>query len=189
MQWGLMDARLKTHRSFEASQRGFAIQLTGRLPGDLFRDPVVMTWNRAYLGGLRGAGGFTAAQAANILMFDRPPEMTEAELERRLELVVKDLPPILEGHALLKQYVREAIDELTERRELIELREGRDRARAVIKARVDYRYSYCSPCYKRYQSSAPAPMLKPRTDAVVQRAPVSVLSFTPPSRLLGRLAA
>jgi hypothetical protein len=43
-QWGLMDARLKTHRSFEASQRGFALQLTGRLPGDLFRDPVVMAW-------------------------------------------------------------------------------------------------------------------------------------------------
>src|SRR3954470_23222567 len=34
MQWGLMDARLRTHRSFEFSQRGFALQLTGRLPGD-----------------------------------------------------------------------------------------------------------------------------------------------------------
>jgi hypothetical protein len=35
------------------------------------------------------------------------------------------------------QYVREVVDELAERRGLIELREGRDRARAVIKARVD----------------------------------------------------
>src|SRR3954470_4608269 len=36
-----------------------------------------------------------------------------------------------------RQYVQEVIDELTERRELIELREGRDRARALVKARVD----------------------------------------------------
>ncbi len=137
MQWGLMDARLKTHRSFEPSQRGLALQLTGRLPGDLFRDPVVLAWNRAYLGGIRGTDGYTAAQAAMVLRFDRPPEMNEPEFERRLKLVVSDLPTVLEGHALLMQYVREVVDELTERRELIELREERDRARAVIKARVD----------------------------------------------------
>src|SRR5712671_3612136 len=119
MQWGLMDARLKTHRSFEASQRGFAIQLTGRLPGDLFRDPVVLAWNRAYLGGIRGTDGYTAAQAAMVLQSDRPEEMNGPEFERRLAWVVKDLPTVLEGHALLMQYVREVIDELTERWELI----------------------------------------------------------------------
>src|SRR3954470_19689579 len=106
-QWGLMDARLKTHRSFEASQRGLALRLTGRLPGDLFRAPVVMAWNRAYFGGILGTGGYTAAQAASVLWADRPPEMNEAEFERRLAWVVKDLPTVLEGHALLMQYVRE----------------------------------------------------------------------------------
>src|SRR3954466_888822 len=37
MQWGLMDARLKTHRSFEPSQRVLALRLTGRQSSDLFR--------------------------------------------------------------------------------------------------------------------------------------------------------
>jgi hypothetical protein len=72
-----------------------------------------------------------------VLGSDRPPEMNQAEFERRLKLVVSDLPTVLEGHALLMQYVREVVDELTERRGLIELREERDRARAIVKARVD----------------------------------------------------
>src|SRR5712671_4126476 len=127
MQWGLMDARLKTHRSFEPSQRVLALRLTGRQSSDLFRDPVIMAWTRAYLGGIRGVGGYTGEQAALVLQFDHPVEMNRAEFVRRLELVVKDLPTVLDGHALLKQYVQEVIDELTERRELIEFREERDR--------------------------------------------------------------
>jgi hypothetical protein len=63
--------------------------------------------------------------------------MNWREFVRRLKLVVSDLPTVVEGHALLLQYVREVVDELTERRGLIELREERDRARALIKARVD----------------------------------------------------
>ena len=132
-----ISARLETHRSLEWSQRDYAIRLAGHRPADLFRNSAVMDWTRAYLGGLRGAGGFTSDEAANILQKDVPEGMDAYEFERRLESVVRETPSIVEGHALLKGLVAAEVADLTERRELIGLREGRDRGRAIEVAKVD----------------------------------------------------
>ena len=136
-QWALISARLETHRSLEWSQRDYAIRLAGHRPADLFRNSAVMDWTRAYLGGLRGTGGFTSDEAANVLQKDVPEGMDAYEFERRLESVVRETPSIVEGHALLKGLIAAEVADLTERRELIGLREERDRARAIEVAKVD----------------------------------------------------
>jgi len=122
----------------EGSQRGFAIQLSGHLPADLFRDSAVMNWNRAYLGAIRGSGGYTAAEAAQILECDRPSnEIPPGEFARRLEPVVKELPTFMEGHSLLKSYIEKEVAALIERSDLIGLREERDRRRAIGMTQAD----------------------------------------------------
>ena len=136
-QWALISARLETHRSLEWSQRDYAIRLAGHRPADLFRNSAVMDWTRAYLGGLRGTGGFTPDEAANVLQKDVPEGMDAYEFERRLESVVRETPSIVEGHALLKGLIAAEVADLIERRDLIGLREGRDRARAIEVAKVD----------------------------------------------------
>ena len=58
-------------------------------------------------------------------MHDRPPEMSEEEFERRLAPIVKDLPTVMEGHALLLEYVDKELAALRDRFELMEFREAR----------------------------------------------------------------
>jgi hypothetical protein len=136
-QFGLLEQRLSTHCSFEVSQRSYALQLGGRDPKDLFRDPVVMELNRNYLGGIHGPGFFTAEMAAQVFMDDRPEGMTNNEFQRRLGMLVDDLPSIHDGRARLQEYVQERIVTLTERLELMEFREKRDRATAIGEAESD----------------------------------------------------
>jgi hypothetical protein len=96
-----------------------------------------MELNRNYLGGIHGPGFFTAEMAAQVFMDDRPEEMTNNEFQRRLEMLVTDLPSIYDGRARLQQYVQERIVTLTERLELMEFREKRDRATAIGEAESD----------------------------------------------------
>ena len=76
--------------SFEISDRALGLTLGGYDPKDLFVDPMVMNLNRAYLGGIHGKDGFTAAQMANALQGDRPESVTPEEFERRLQRHVID---------------------------------------------------------------------------------------------------
>jgi hypothetical protein len=96
-----------------------------------------MELNRNYLGGIHGPGFFTAEMAAQVFMDDRPPEMTNNEFQRRLGMLVADLPSIHEGRARLQEYVQERIVTLSERLELMEFREKRDRATAIGEAESD----------------------------------------------------
>jgi hypothetical protein len=129
--------RLKTHCSFEVSQREHALRLGGHRPKELFTNKVVEEFNRSYFGSLHGPGGFTAAQAANALMYDRPKGVSRGEFERRLERLVSKLPTIEEGHAKLKKYVQTWISRLRERKELMEYREERQKQAAIGKALAD----------------------------------------------------
>jgi hypothetical protein len=136
-QWRLIRERLKTHHSLEVSQRPYALQLSGRNPSEILTDAVVYEFNRWYLGALGGPGSYTAAEAANALLLDRPAELPEEEFIRRLEPMVASLPSIAEGHAKLVQFADQQIDDLAERVELLRLRERLDRKRDVIKTGTD----------------------------------------------------
>jgi hypothetical protein len=63
--------------------------------------------------------------------------MSEEEFERRLEPMVENLPTVADGHAALVALVDRTIAELTERRELVGLREERDLALDEVIARAD----------------------------------------------------
>jgi hypothetical protein len=119
------------HSSFEDCMRVHALNLGGHDPKHLFRDPVVMELNRAYLGELGGKGGFDAAGAADAFVFDRAEEMSLDEYERRLERLVIDLPDRHEGREILQNYLEDHIQSLTRLRGLLELREERDQAEAI----------------------------------------------------------
>ena len=151
--------RLQTHTSFEVSQRQHALRVGGNRPKDLFVSKMVMEFNRSYFGGIRGTGGFTAAQVANTLMYDRPDEMSEEEFERRLEQMVANLPTIEEGHSKLQEYVNRWINQLSDRRELMELRQERDKKLAIEKAQAEVhaegqtRARYIDQSIRRFQGS------------------------------------
>ena len=136
-QWGFARARLTVNTTFEVSQRTLVVKLAGHRPSELFRNSAVRDWTRAYFGAIKGPNGFTAAGAANALMHDQPPEMSEEEFERRLGPIVKDLPTVMEGHALLLEYVDKELAILKDRFELMEFREARTRDAAIMKAKAD----------------------------------------------------
>jgi hypothetical protein len=137
LQFELLKARLQTHHSFEVSQRRWFLNLLSRRPADLFIDPVVFDIDRLYLGAISGPGSFTAARAANAFLLDRPEDMSEGEFARRLEPMVASLPTIAEGHAQLVRVVDQTIAELTERVELLGLREQRERYLEAKVAQTD----------------------------------------------------
>ncbi len=70
-------------------------------------------------------------------MHDQPAEMSEEEFERRLLPIVTDLPTVVEGHALVKQYIAAEVARLKERQELVEYREARTRNAAIMTAKAD----------------------------------------------------
>ena len=134
-QFAILEQWLAEFPSFEVGMREHALRLGGHDPKDLFHDPAVMTLNRAYLGGIGGPGSFTAEGAADAFVYDRAEEMSQQEYERRLGWIVDDLPTKEDGRAILRQYVDQHIAALTERRELIALREERNVADALGEAR------------------------------------------------------
>src|SRR4051795_3824899 len=104
----------------------------GRRQDDLF-DPAVSRLTVAYLGALR----LDADRACQLLRGDRPDGMGEVEFDRRIGALCAALPDSASGHAAQVAIVAEAIDELIERLELVEAREGRDRELAVREASFD----------------------------------------------------
>ena len=132
-----LSLRLKTHYFLEVSQREHALRLAGHCPNELFTDWVVREFNRSYFGSIRGPGGFTAAQVANALIYDRPSDISEGEYERRLEPLTLDLPSIEDGHAQLKKYLADWISRLTERKELMGYREADQKKAAIGEAQTE----------------------------------------------------
>jgi hypothetical protein len=133
----LLRARLKTYPVFEVSQRRYFTQILGHKPSDLFTDPFVYELDRLYLGSISGPGSFTPAQAANAFLLDYPGDMSDREFEARFEPMVANLPTIALGHAGLVKIIELAIEELTERIELLGYREEAQRKRAVVEAKDD----------------------------------------------------
>jgi hypothetical protein len=148
----LLRERLTTHPVFEVSQRRYVTQVLGHKPSDLFIDPFVYELDRLYLGSISGPGSFTPARAANAFLLDNPGDMSDREFEARLEPMVEKLPTIKEGHAGLAKLLEQAIEELTERVELLGLREERQRARAVVTAKDEV----CRDGEKRKRNAAMA---------------------------------
>jgi hypothetical protein len=132
-----LSERLKSHCSFEVSQREHGLRLGGHRPKELFTNKVVEEFNRSYFGSLHGPGGFTAAEVAMALSSDRPDGVSPGEFERRLERVIAELPTIEAGHAELTKYVDRWIAQLTERKELMGYREERQKKAAIGKAAAD----------------------------------------------------
>ena len=133
----VLGERLTTHYSYEVSQREHSLRVGGHRPKELFTDKVVEELNRSYLGSLQGPGGFTAAGAANAFIYDKPEDISDLEFESRLERLVMNLPTVEEGHVQLQHYVKSWIDRLTERQELMEYREERQKKAAIGMAQID----------------------------------------------------
>ena len=121
-QWETLAERLAHWKALEPTERHLATHLMGKHRGDLF-DPAVSRLVAAYLGALR----IDAERACQILGNDRPEEMSAVEFDRRVKSLCETLPDSAGGQAAQKAIVAEAIAELSERLELIEAREGRDR--------------------------------------------------------------
>src|SRR3954454_12381775 len=133
-QWGLLGARLKERQCLEPSERHRAIALMGKQTGDLFEDHWVTRWDAAYVGALVGGedgSGADAGRVEAILGGDIPEGMGVGEFRRRIEALAAAVPGAARGHATLRAIVAEAVAELSERRELVEAREDRDRELAV----------------------------------------------------------
>ncbi|MDX6342785.1 MAG: hypothetical protein QOH87_2923, partial [Trebonia sp.] len=138
--WGLLGARLQERQCLEPSERHRAIALMGKQTGDLFEDHWVMRWNAAYVGALVGGedgSGADAERVGAILGGDIPEGMGVGEFRRRIEALAATAPGADRGHATLKAMVAEAVAELSERLELVEAREDRDRELAVRIAAFD----------------------------------------------------
>jgi len=136
-EWGLLSGWLKTHPSFEPSQRVRAIHMCGRRPCDLFRDEVILEWDRNCIGGLHGNGTIEATDAALILKNDRLAEITTDEFERLLKPLIPTLPGVREAQTTLKELIAGVIEELNERLDLVGLRQKRDLEVEVQLAETD----------------------------------------------------
>jgi hypothetical protein len=120
------------------SQRRLVIHLWGKRLVDLFVDSVVATWNRLYLAeAVSQMPDPPEKVAVAELELDRPPAMEPFEFEYSVESIAGRLPTAEEARAEMAQRLAAMLAELTERRELIGLREERDLARAIGKAKGD----------------------------------------------------
>ena len=99
--------------------------MAGHRLEEIFKDRDVFDLNKAYLGGIGGTAGFTADQASNAFMHDRPKSMGPIEFVRMLKPLVKDIPSLQEGRRRLKAYIAGAINRLTERKKLVGDRQER----------------------------------------------------------------
>jgi hypothetical protein len=125
------------HRVLMPSHRIHLIHLSGKRPVDMFTSTVVAEWDVLYLAVAAGQLRDPVQDAVLELAADRPPAMDCFEFKVRIEQTARRLPPADEAYAQLQQKLAAMRDELTERRELVALREERDLARAIEKAKVD----------------------------------------------------
>jgi hypothetical protein len=122
-----------------ASQMRHLIHLCGKRPVDLFVDLLVNGVVELYLALLLPATQVAnpEEQAVIELEADRPPGMERYEFELRVNDIARSPMPADQALAKLKQALAQMLEELTERLELIGLREECDLARAIGKAKGD----------------------------------------------------
>jgi hypothetical protein len=135
----LLEEQLATHCGFQPTQAIRAIHLCGKRPGDLFDDHDVWHWQMLQLAVLVRDDTPTIDLAVMMLEPDQPGDMGTDEFRSRLETLIMHLPTRDEAHAQLKKKVAKLRAELTERLELIALKEERDLARAIENAKFDAR--------------------------------------------------
>jgi hypothetical protein len=133
----LLETQLQQFMGLESSQRVRLIQLCGKERGDMFEDPELGQWNRLHLATLARPGTDPLEEAVGILGGEQPESMGDPEFRRRLGLLVQDLPDKQAARAQLQQKVAAMRADLTERLELIRLREERDLQRAIEQAKID----------------------------------------------------
>jgi hypothetical protein len=119
------------------SQRRHLIHLCGKRPVDLFIDLDVAYLNMLYLALITSEVPDPVEQAVLELGGDEPPGMERFEFEYRVKQLAARVVPADQAHAELTQRLAAMLAELTERRELIALREERDLARAIEQTKVD----------------------------------------------------
>ena len=124
-QFKLLDQRLDAYCAFEIGQRRDALRMDGHRLDEIFKDQVVFDLNKAYLGGISGTAGFTAGEASNAFMHDRPKDMGPIEFVRMLEPLVKDTPSLQEGQRRMKAFIARALERLKERKKLVGHRQER----------------------------------------------------------------
>src|SRR5262249_39504373 len=134
---GFLSSRLELDSYFDVSARVRAIHLCGKRPVDLFDDPAVWFWDRLHLAFIADDETPWSELAVKTLAAEQPQNMSPADFERRLELLAANLPNREEAHARLLQKLTAMSAELTERLELIGLKEERELAAAVEKAKFD----------------------------------------------------
>jgi hypothetical protein len=125
------------HRVLMPSHRIHLIHLSGKRPVDMFTCSIVAEWDVLYLAVAAGQHRDPVQDAVLELAADRPPAMDSFEFKFRIEETARRLPPAEEAYEQLQQKLAAMREELTERRELVALREERDLARAIEKAKVD----------------------------------------------------
>jgi hypothetical protein len=140
-----LETHLRTSMSLHPDQRVHAIHILGRRPQDLFTDPVVMSWNLAYLSALHGPGKLSASEAAELLESDRPEGMAADLFEFRLEGLLGGLVAMDEGQARLRETLAKVRAHLLRRLDVVEQREAVDQELAVDEAMV----SVNADCMKR----------------------------------------
>jgi hypothetical protein len=123
--------------SFSPSDRNRAIHLCGKRPVDWYEDAAVWHWVWLNLGASKPDDMAPRDWAMQALAEDRPPHLSDVSFETRMEVLSRNLPPYLAAHAQLQQKLAALREELTERHELIALREERDLSRAIEKAKGD----------------------------------------------------
>jgi hypothetical protein len=133
----LLQGQLAKYYGFDASQRRRLVSLLGKRPEHLFDDPELWPWARAYLAGFIDGRPMTAKLACELLGPDRPEAMDRGVFAHRVEAELGAVPTAREGQAWARARLREMHAELTERLELVGLREARDRAMALEEAWVD----------------------------------------------------
>jgi hypothetical protein len=136
-QWLILSKHLDSFSSFNPMQRVLAIRLCGKRGCDLFRDGVVRDWVLAVLGACYGSTGVEPEVVAGLLALDRPELMSVDEFTYEISILLRYLPSMREGSALLRQKVAAAIKELDERIEVLTDREARDLEHRIDAARVD----------------------------------------------------
>ncbi len=136
-QWNLISDYLNVFQCLEPVQFALALHLCGRRPCDWFRDGVVRDWTHAYVCASSGDRVLDAEAVCDLLQFDRPAAMSPDEYLHHAQSLI-DTPIGAEAaHARLRALVAAQIKELTERVELLRLREARDLEDRIALARVD----------------------------------------------------
>src|SRR5262249_42852117 len=135
--WERIGRRLEQFGSLEQSHRQLVCHLMGQKWNEMFTNEAVTAFMANALGTVLGHTGFDFEQVYPLLETRRPEWMNVGEYTRQVRVLMGRLPEKAAGRRGVQALVAERLAELRERRELIELREERDRKLAARQALQD----------------------------------------------------